>query len=185
MNRADLEGYRKALVAKKEELLREMRRALGQADTHSVGLGRGDSIDEADVMHEAFISLERTTMDAKVLREVEDALRRIGTPEFGICENCGEPIAPKRLNANPWARLCIICKEQIPSVVVSESSLEIRRTSITPAKPTATSNKAWFSPVSSEHYIYTGRITSITIVWPEMETTHRPRLKRKKTRPKK
>ena len=45
-----------------------------------------------------------------MLGEVEAALERMETGEYGICENCREPIAIERLEAIPWARYCLRCK---------------------------------------------------------------------------
>jgi len=44
------------------------------------------------------------------LREIEEALSRIDDKSFGQCEACGEGIAPERLKAIPYARLCIGCQ---------------------------------------------------------------------------
>lgn len=44
------------------------------------------------------------------LQEVNQALARIGTTDFGICENCGEEIPRERLKANPAATTCLKCK---------------------------------------------------------------------------
>ena len=43
------------------------------------------------------------------LREIDAALRRIGDGSYGECERCEEPIDPRRLDADPTARLCIDC----------------------------------------------------------------------------
>ncbi len=43
------------------------------------------------------------------LREVEHALSKFDTDTYGVCESCGQPIAPARLEARPEARLCINC----------------------------------------------------------------------------
>jgi DnaK suppressor protein len=43
------------------------------------------------------------------LRLIEDALRRIETGNFGLCQACGKPIAPERLEALPWANDCVNC----------------------------------------------------------------------------
>ena len=43
------------------------------------------------------------------LTDVEAALVKLDNGTFGICENCGEPIAPDRLEAKPAARLCMAC----------------------------------------------------------------------------
>jgi DnaK suppressor protein len=43
------------------------------------------------------------------LAEVEHALAKFEAGTYGLCENCGQPIAPARLEAKPAARLCINC----------------------------------------------------------------------------
>jgi len=43
------------------------------------------------------------------LAEVEHALAKFEAGTYGLCESCGEPIAPARLEAKPAARLCINC----------------------------------------------------------------------------
>jgi DnaK suppressor protein len=47
-----------------------------------------------------------------VLAEIEAALKRIDDGTYGICTNCGKEIPPERLEARPWATLCIDCKRQ-------------------------------------------------------------------------
>jgi DnaK suppressor protein len=44
------------------------------------------------------------------LAQVEAALRRLDDGTFGSCTRCGRPIAPERLDALPWAALCIDCQ---------------------------------------------------------------------------
>ncbi|HEY3811328.1 MAG TPA: TraR/DksA C4-type zinc finger protein [Acidimicrobiales bacterium] len=46
---------------------------------------------------------------AEALRDVEHALGKFDTDSYGVCENCGQPIAAARLEAKPEARLCIDC----------------------------------------------------------------------------
>ena len=45
-----------------------------------------------------------------VLGEIDAALKRIEEGTYGICGSCGKPIAVERLEALPWATLCIDCK---------------------------------------------------------------------------
>jgi RNA polymerase-binding protein DksA len=45
-----------------------------------------------------------------VLTEIDAALKRIEEGTYGICTNCGKPIAVGRLEALPWATLCIDCR---------------------------------------------------------------------------
>jgi RNA polymerase-binding protein DksA len=42
-----------------------------------------------------------------ILEEIDDALRRIDEGSYGTCEACGQSIGDERLQAVPWARLCI------------------------------------------------------------------------------
>ena len=80
--------------------------------------------DEGDLSqqsHEEWIFLNRNTLDIKLLREVQDALRRIGEGSFGTCHECGEPISAKRLEAVPWAKYCVSCQERIANGSLEES----------------------------------------------------------------
>jgi len=43
------------------------------------------------------------------LKEIEAALKRIDDGDYGICQDCDEPINPRRLEVDPTARLCIDC----------------------------------------------------------------------------
>ena len=46
---------------------------------------------------------------AQVLTEIDAALQRIDDGTYGTCASCGKDIAPERLEAHPWAALCIDC----------------------------------------------------------------------------
>ncbi|HEY6067818.1 MAG TPA: TraR/DksA C4-type zinc finger protein [Gaiellaceae bacterium] len=47
-----------------------------------------------------------------VLADIDAALKRIEDGAYGICSNCGKPISPERLEARPWATLCIDCQRE-------------------------------------------------------------------------
>ena len=49
---------------------------------------------------------------AHVLTAIDAALERIEEGTFGVCTRCGRPISPERLEARPWASLCIDCQRQ-------------------------------------------------------------------------
>lgn len=46
------------------------------------------------------------------LREIDNALKRIGDGTYGLCEICSKPISRERLKAIPYAHLCINCKKR-------------------------------------------------------------------------
>ena len=78
--------------------------AVVQLDQTKVGrLSRMDAL-QAQAMAKA--SGQRR---ATQLREIDAALRRIDDGRYGNCERCEEPINPRRLEADPTARLCIDC----------------------------------------------------------------------------
>ena len=73
---------------------------------------QGDMADQASGNNEVHIQLRLKQTDAKILQAIDEALMRIEKGTFGICRDCGEPIAEARLNAIPWTRVCITCKEK-------------------------------------------------------------------------
>jgi len=52
------------------------------------------------------------TAEGEVLYEIDQALRRIYDKTYGICESCGGLITKNRLEALPYARLCVSCQEK-------------------------------------------------------------------------
>ena len=73
---------------------------------------QGDMADQASGNNEVHIQLRLKATDAKILQAIEEALLRLEKGTYGACRDCGEPIAPARLNAIPWTRVCITCKEK-------------------------------------------------------------------------
>jgi len=73
---------------------------------------QGDMADQASGNNEVHIHLRLKQTDAKILQAIDEALMRIEKGTFGLCRDCGEPIAEARLNAIPWTRVCITCKEK-------------------------------------------------------------------------
>lgn len=109
-----LNTYQKALQSKAEELRRSMS-AQNIAQVVSRLDSPGDEGDMSQQSHEEWIFLNRNTLDIKLLREVNDALRRFTQGTYGVCQECDEPISSKRLDAVPWARYCVRCQELIGS----------------------------------------------------------------------
>jgi DnaK suppressor protein len=114
-----LDHYRKALNRKAEDLRRSMS-AQNAAQIVSRLDVPSDEGDLSQQSHEEWIFLNRNTLDLKLLREVEDALRRVEGSTYGICAECAEPISPKRLEAVPWAKFCVRCQELIGSGAVAD-----------------------------------------------------------------
>ena len=104
--------YRDSLLAKRAELEQTAGlRPLQTSMEHNNGR-QGDMADQASGNNEVHIQLRLKQTDAKILQAIDEALARIEKGSYGICRDCGEEIAPARLNAIPWTRVCITCKEK-------------------------------------------------------------------------
>jgi RNA polymerase-binding protein DksA len=89
--------------------------ALTRAFDEVVAASRSSNADDEHDPEGATIAFERQQLAALLdsarrrLADVEAALARRETGDYGICEVCGRPIAPERLAARPAARTCIDC----------------------------------------------------------------------------
>ena len=106
------DNYEKLLRKKAEEVRRSMSaQKVAQVVTRlDVPSDEGDLSQQS---HEEWIFLNRNTLEIKLLREVEAAIRRIEQGTYGVCHECEEPISPKRLDALPWAKYCVKCQEEV------------------------------------------------------------------------
>ena len=68
--------------------------------------------DQAPVLHDQFVALRRHHLDRRKLKLIDAAIARLDRGEFGVCEECGDTISPKRLQVIPWAAYCIACQDQ-------------------------------------------------------------------------
>ena len=107
--------YVKALHEKHLELRRRM-----SAERAAAIVSRlEDPSDDGDLSqqsHEEWLFLNRNNLEKTLLREVEEALSRVREGSYGICQECEEPISPKRLQALPWAKFCVRCQEMLSAM---------------------------------------------------------------------
>src|ERR1700704_6662838 len=107
----DTGSYKEMLLRKRGEILAEgsSKQITASMDVNS---RQGDLADQASGNNEVHIQLKLKQTDAKILQAIEEALDRMEKGTYGICRDCGEEIAAPRLNAIPWTRVCITCKEK-------------------------------------------------------------------------
>jgi len=77
-------------------------------------MGQDDIKDETDLSAtelEQSMRMRLRNREALYLRKIDDALERIRMGTFGECEDCGEKIDARRLEARPTSSLCVSCKE--------------------------------------------------------------------------
>ncbi len=114
----DFKEFEQRLLDERQKILKEMGHlestVLKVNPRDSAGDLSGYSFHMADVGTDA---MERekaflfASNEGQLLQEIDHALRKVYGGEFGACENCGRPITRARLEAMPYARLCMACKE--------------------------------------------------------------------------
>ena len=100
------------LIRKRAEILAASTGSRPIPASADVNSRQGDMADQASGNNEVHIQLKLKQTDAKILQATEDALIRMEKGTYGICRDCGDPIAPARLTAIPWTRVCIDCKQK-------------------------------------------------------------------------
>jgi len=111
MNKREKDRYTNLLLEKKRELGQKLSRIF----TESKNVDLSDAKDLADKAESSYTKeflLSLSDSERAQLNKIDEALKRLGKDEFGQCRACGKPIGEKRLNAIPWASLCIACKEK-------------------------------------------------------------------------
>lgn len=111
ISKEDLDEIRADLTLRRNKLLEMVKNQLKS----DISLDRNEMADENDLASsEYLLSFELRIRDREkyLLRKIEDALERIDTGEFGVCESCGEDISVPRLKARPVTTMCIRCKEE-------------------------------------------------------------------------
>src|SRR6478736_2239687 len=103
LKKKELKRFRDLLLEKKEEILRNAKRTLNEDMT----LDQDDMPDEMDLASSEYIQ----SFTFRLRGREKTFLSKIEDGSFGICEDCGEPISIKRLEARPETTLCIRCKE--------------------------------------------------------------------------
>jgi DnaK suppressor protein len=103
---ADLELVRQALESqlKQTALTRELRESI---HIHRVA----DPLDVTQQAAEREVALHNLDRESTLARRLRSAIERLNGGSYGVCLECEEEIAPKRLKAIPWAELCIQCQE--------------------------------------------------------------------------
>lgn len=110
LKKKDLARFREILTQRRKDILRNAQRTLSEDMT----LDSDDLPDEMDLASTEYLhafTFRLRGREKSYLTKIDKAIERIDNGTFGICEECGEPISPKRLEARLETTLCIRCKE--------------------------------------------------------------------------
>ncbi len=112
MRKTFLKKTRDTLVARKEQILKQLNAEVKEGKEAALDEGM-DTYDLASEERTREINLILSDRDREKLQAVEEALERIEDGSYGICESCEEEIAPERLEALPFTRLCVSCQSEM------------------------------------------------------------------------
>jgi DnaK suppressor protein len=110
MNERQREYFRRKLWRWRDEILRESRETLNQLQTEREHLP--DLADRASTETDRSIELRARDRQRKLISKIDAALSRIEDGTYGYCDETGEPISLKRLEARPIATLSIEAQER-------------------------------------------------------------------------
>ncbi|MFW6198488.1 MAG: TraR/DksA family transcriptional regulator [Acidobacteriota bacterium] len=111
MKSADQEKFKEELLKRRRELVESFKRSQ-EARRQEGDEGTQDIADKATEYYTQEFNYNLSEKDRQQLAAIDDALERIELDEYGECEECGEEISERRLQAIPWAALCIDCQEK-------------------------------------------------------------------------
>ncbi|KRE23224.1 RNA polymerase-binding protein DksA [Bosea sp. Root483D1] len=110
MNERQREYFRNKLLAWKEEILKEAKETLVTLQSESEN--HPDIADRASSETDRAIELRARDRQRKLISKIDSALSRIEDGSYGFCEETGEPISLKRLEARPIATLSLEAQER-------------------------------------------------------------------------
>ena len=112
MNEQDLEIVKQNLIKQRQELLDQVQAKYAA----SREIGESNVPDLADVSSNAYnreMLLNLSEAHHRQMQDIDAALARFDSGEYGICASCGDDISPRRMEVRPFSRYCIECKTDI------------------------------------------------------------------------
>jgi DnaK suppressor protein len=110
MNQRQREYFRNKLLAWKDDILRESRETLEHLQDENQN--HPDLVDRASSETDRAIELRARDRQRKLISKIDAALSRLEDGSYGYCEETGEPISLRRLDARPIATLSIEAQER-------------------------------------------------------------------------
>jgi DnaK suppressor protein len=110
MNPLQVEYFRRKLLRWQDDLLKEANGTL--ASLSEGGIMEADITDRASVETDRALELRTRDRARKLISKIDQALQRVENGTYGFCEDTGEPIGLRRLEARPIATLSIEAQER-------------------------------------------------------------------------
>lgn len=111
LTKKQLKGLFDKLIAERNRVTQGLDEHLADAISNTDPLS--DEMDVAQRHTEQAYLMRFADKERKLLGQIENALEKMETGDYGVCEGTGEPIAYKRLELRPWTRYSVEYKEQV------------------------------------------------------------------------
>ncbi len=111
MDKKNLKRFKKILSGQREHLIETAKATLAS----DLGINVDDLPDEMDLAtaeYDHAMNFRLRGREKTLIKKIDLALERIKEGEYGICDECGDDISGRRLEARPVTTLCIRCKEE-------------------------------------------------------------------------
>jgi DnaK suppressor protein len=108
MDSKQLQKFRKQLKQMKADIISDVEQTLTEMTSQNGNIP--DPNDRATMESDRSFELRLRGRERKLLDKIDEAVNRIDEGTYGICDECGEEIRIKRLEARPVAKYCIDCK---------------------------------------------------------------------------
>ncbi len=112
MDQKKIRVFRERLEEKKQEILETFTKNKNYGK-EADGEPSQDIADKAANSHTKEFLFSLSSSERRLLQQVDDALSRIQERRYGVCASCEDPMNLKRLQAVPWAILCVSCQEKL------------------------------------------------------------------------
>ncbi len=113
---------RSMLLDNKKHLLADINQKIKQES--DANKKEGDIYDIASSERERELTLMLGDRDRKKIQQVYLALEWLDEEEYGLCEECGEPIGDNRMRALPFTRVCVECKSKLEKNTLFKGRLD-------------------------------------------------------------
>lgn len=111
MIKKEREKYREKLLEKKKEIIQKLSDFYSESKELETGIAQ-DLVDRAESSYTKEFLLSLSDSERQQLMFIDEAIKRIDSDDFGVCQRCRKEISKKRLDVIPWASLCITCQQR-------------------------------------------------------------------------
>jgi len=109
----ELAVFKGLLETERNKILAKARRAMEEGNIQIDKNDMMDEVDQASAMIEQNLTFRLLDRDRKLLSEIDHAIAKLDTGDYGYCEGTGEPIPKRRLELRPWCRHSVKYKERL------------------------------------------------------------------------